>query len=178
MKARIAGLAAVAALGMGLVAAPAHAMGTGNPYLDLQTGVTYTVYKPTYTAGLPTRHVGGNTAGAPGVEENLVASFGTKKGPNITITEGNPMSSDIGTGRLVKSLTVQGHPAKVFAYCDPASTAACTIADVAKAGGYVQVMLPAAKGLRRTNVWVETSVPKPVSGNVLIKVAEGLRPVQ
>ena len=34
------------------ISPPAGAMGSGNPYEDLQVGVTYTVYEPTYTSGL------------------------------------------------------------------------------------------------------------------------------
>lgn len=168
---------AIAGAGLVAVATPAMAMGSGNPYQDMQVGVTYTVYEPTFTAGLKQQHVGPNLAGAPGVEENLFALFGKKHGRNMNITEGNPMSSDIGVGELVKTTKIQGQTAKVYAYCDPESTKKCTLADISKVGGHVDVTLPAGPGLRDTRVWVETVGPKAISGQQLIKVAQGLKPV-
>ena len=153
-------------------------MGSGNPYEDMQVGVTYTVYEPTYTAGLKQQHVGPNLVGDPGVEQNLFALFGKKHSRNMNITEGNPMSSNIGVGALVKTTKIQGQTAKIYAYCDPASTKKCTLADISKVGGHIDVTLPAATGLRDTRVWVETIGPKAISGQQLIKVAQGLKPVQ
>ncbi len=172
-------IAATALTGAGLVAvaAPAMAMGSGNPYQDMQTGVTYTVYEPTFTAGLKQQHVGPNLAGAPGIEQNLLALYGKKHGRNMNITEGNPMSSDIGVGELVKTTTIQGRTAKVYAYCDPESKKKCTLACVSKYGGHVDVTLPGGPGLRDTRVWVETVGPEAISGQQLIKVAQGLKPV-
>lgn len=172
-------IAATALTGAGLVAvaAPAMAMGSGNPYQDMQTGVTYTVYEPTFTAGLKQQHVGPNLAGEPGVDQNLLAVFGKKNGRNLNITEGNPMTSDIGVGELVKTVKIQGRDAKVYAYCDPESTKKCTLADIGKVGGHVDVTLPAGANLRDTRVWVETIQPSPISGKQLIKVAKGLQPV-
>lgn len=160
------------------LAASALAMGSGNPYEDMQVGVTYTVYEPTYTAGLKQQHVGPNMWGEPGVDQNLLAVFGKKNGRNLDITEGNPMTSDIGVGALVKTVKIQGRDAKVYAYCDPESTKKCTLADVGRYGGHIDVTLPAASGLRDTRVWLETIQPAPISGQQLIKVAQGLKPVQ
>lgn len=160
-----------------VAAGPATAMGSGNPYQDLQVGVTYTVYQPTFTAGLTARHVGPNLAGAPGVEQNLYAEFGKNNGRNFTIYEGNPMSSDIGAGGLVTKLTIQGQPATLVGYCPPSNNWTCTKADVGKYGGHIEVTLPAKAGLRPTKVWVETVGPKAISAQQLIKVAQGLKPL-
>lgn len=154
----------------------ASAMGTGDPYLDLQVGVTYTVYKPTYTAGLKTRSVGPNLAGAPGIEQNLFAKFGTSKGKHFFINEGNPPSSDVGEATLVAQTTVQGQAAKIYAFCDPATKKKCTQQDVAKVGGYLDVTLPAAPNLRPTIVWVESTGG--ITAKQLIRIANGLKPVQ
>jgi len=178
---RIRSTAAVTAIaGVALVAAaaPALAMGSGNPYEDMQVGVTYTVYEPTYTAGLKQKHVGPNMWHEEGVDQNMLALFGKNHGRNLNITEGNPMTSDIGQGELVRTFKIQGRTANVYAYCDPASTAKCTLADIGRLGGHIDVTLPAASpSLRETRVWVETIQPKPISGQQLIKVAKGLKPV-
>lgn len=162
------------------LASPAQAMGSGNPYDDLQGGVTYTVYSPTFTAGLNVRSVGGNAATAPGIEENLVASFGKRNGRNVTIYEGNPLGSDPGYGKLVMTATVQGAKASVYAFCDPATPSAwrsCSPASVSKVGGYLLVTLPAAKGLRPTSVQLETDGPKALSAQQLVQIARGMQPI-
>lgn len=169
----------LAAIAMSLAAAPsALASGSGNPYQDIQVGVTYTVYQPTFTAGLKQLKVGPMPATATGVETNVSAEFGKKNGRNFRIQEGNPMSTDIAQGALVSTQTVQGAQAKIYAYCDPGSTKKCTLADVSKVGGHLDVTLPAAAGLRETRVWVETIGPKPISGQQLVKIAKGLKPLQ
>ena len=167
-----------AAAGLAVVglSAPALAMGSGNPYQDMQVGVTYTVYQPSFVAGLKAQHVGGNLNCPAGTEENLLASYGKKSGRQFTITEGNPMCSDIGVGRAVLSTTISGAKATVFSYCDP--TRKCTKADVLKSGGHLAVILPAGNSaLRPTTVWIETYGKKNVSAEQLVQIAKGLKPV-
>jgi hypothetical protein len=171
----LAAAAAVLAL-----AAPAQAMGSGNPYEDMQAGVTYTVYSPTYTAGLNVVRAGGNAATAPGIEQNVFALYGKRNGRNISLYEGNPLGSDPGMGKVVMRTTVQGQPATVTAFCDPANAsqwARCKASDVNKVGGYLKVTLPAAKGLRPTVVIVETDGPFPVAAQQLVQFAKGLQPL-
>lgn len=158
-------------------AAPAAAMGSGNGYVDMQGGVTYTVYAPTFTAGLNVVSVGGNAATAPGIEQNLVATYGKANGRAFTIYEGNPLGSDPGMAVPVLSTTVQGKAATVYAFCDPAVPKRCKAADVGKVGGYLKVTLPAAKGLRPTVVVVETDGPQPIAAQQLVQVARGLQPI-
>lgn len=158
-------------------AIPASAMGTGNPWDDLQVGVTYTVYSPTFTAGLNVRSVGGNPATAPGIEENLVASYGKANGRGFTIYEGNPLGSDPGMAVPVLSTTVQGRAATVYAFCDPGAGRGCKAADVGAVGGYLRVTLPAAKGLRPTVVVIETDGPRPIAAQQLVQIARGLQPI-
>lgn len=177
MKLRITAIAAVSAAALAL-AAPALAMGSGNPYLDLQTGVTYTVYQPTFTAGLQPQHVGPNMFTTAGVDQNLFAQYGPRHGRDFDIIEGNPLSQDIGVGRLVKTVQVQGRQAKIYAYCDPTSSAPCNMGSISKVGGHLIVTLPAAANLRETIVTIETIVPKPLSGQQLVQIAQGLKPVQ
>ena len=159
-------------------ATPAMAMGSGNPYQDMQVGVTYTIYQPSFTAGLKAQHVGGNLNCPAGTEQNLLASYGTKTSRQFTISEGNPMCSDIGVGAAVLQTTINGAKATVYAYCDPSTGKKCTKADVARYGGHLTVVLPASgASLRATNVWVETFGTKNLSAQQLVQVAKGLKPV-
>jgi hypothetical protein len=167
-----AGIAALA------FAAPATAMGSGNPYQDLQVGVTYSVYQPTFTAGLKAQHVGGNLNCQAGTDQNLLGMYGRQNGRQFSITEGNPMCSDIGVGGAVLTTTINGAKATVYAYCDPSLGKKCTTSDVVKHGGHLTVILPAAGAtLRPTTVWVETFGGNNLSAQQLVRVARGLKPV-
>ena len=165
----------VASLGL----TPAVAMGSGDAYQDFQVGVTYTVYEPSFTAGLKAQHIGGNDLCPPGTEQNLLATYGKRSGRQFTIWEGNPMCSDIGVGQVVQTTTVNGAKAQVVAYCDPTSTAPCKRGSVGKFGGHLEVTLPAGgPGLRDTRVWIETYGAKNLSAQQLVQIAKSLRVVQ
>jgi len=170
-------VAATAVAGLGIVASalPAQAMGTGNPYEDIQVGVTYTVYQPSFTAGLKTpKNASGDGNCPSGTEENLIVKYGTKSGAGFTVFEGNPICSDPGDGQQVRAAKIQGATAKVYAYCDP--DASCMPQDVKRVGGYLLVTLPAATGLRKVNIEIETSGG--ISAHQLVKIARSLQPVQ
>lgn len=178
MRKPIAILAATAAALM--LAGPAHAMGSGNPYEDMQVGVTYTVYSPTFTAGLNVVKAGGNTATAPGIEQNFHAEYGKQNGRSFSIDEGNPLGFDMGLAVPVMTTKVQGQTATVYANCDdtnPSAVKRCKSSDVSKLGGYLKVTLPAAQGLRPTIVIVETEGPKPLAAQQLVQIAKGLQPI-
>ena len=74
--------------------------------------------------------------------------------------------------------SIDGAKATVHAYCDPASSKACTRADVLKYGGNLQVTLPAATGLRPTTVWIETFSAKNISAQQLVRIARSLKAIQ
>lgn len=171
-------LALAAAASTVLAAAvPAAAMGSGNPYLDQQTGVTYTVYQPTYGAGLRLQHAGGNAVCPAGTEQNLLTVYGKRSERQFTITQGNPMCSDVGEGTPVLRTTVRGARATVSAYCDPALERPCTRDDVRRFGGIIAMTLPAAPGLRPTTVWIETFSAHNLSAQQLVRIARSLQPV-
>ncbi len=157
--------------------APSFAMGSSDAFENMQVGVTYTVYEPMYTAGLKAQHIGGNALCAAGTEENLLATYGKKSGKHFTITEGNPMCSDIGAGSVVLKAKFNGATLVMQAYCDPASKHKCATADVKKLGGHIQVQMPGVGGLRSTTVWIETFGTKNLSGAQLVRIAKGLTPV-
>lgn len=170
-------IALTAVLAAGLAATgPAQAMGTGNPYDDLQVGVSYTVYEPAFTAGLSMSKGGSNAVCPPGTEANLSVSYGKHRGRNFTVSEGNPMCWDIGVGQKVLTTTINGARAVVYAYCDPASSAKCDASSVHKYGGHLAVTMPAASGLRPTTVWIETTSANNLSAQQLVQIAKGLKP--
>jgi len=175
MKSRVLALAAVLTATTGLIAGPALAMGSGNPYVDQQVGVGYTVYQPMYTAGLKTPTTANNPTCPEGTDQSLLVAYGKKSTAHFTVTEGKPMCADIGEGTTVLTTTVKGAKAVVVAYCDPAK--ACTKADVKKYGGNLNVTLPAVKPLSSTIVWVETTGKHALTANQLVLIAQSMRPV-
>ncbi len=176
MKLWVFGAVALIA-GSVVFASPTFAMGSSDAYENMQVGVTYTVYEPTYTGGLKPQHVGGNNLCPAGTEENLLATYGKKSGKHFTITEGNPMCSDIGIGADVLKAKFNGATLVMQAYCDPASKHKCTAADVKRFGGHVQVQMPGVGGLRPTTLWIETFGTKNLTGAQLVRIAKGLTPV-
>ncbi len=173
---KLLGVIAASAFVIG-VAAPAVAMGSGDAYENMQVGVTYTVYEPSYTAGIKAQHAGGNDLCQKGTEQNLTVIYGKADSQRLTITEGNPMCSDIGTGEVVLRTTSNVSMAYVQAYCDPASSQKCTKADVIKFGGHLEVTLPGVNGLRSTRIWIETYGGNNLSAQQLVRIARSLAPV-
>ena len=175
---RMAAAAASAGLLVSMATGTASAMGSGDAYEDMQVGVTYTVYEPSYTAGLKAQHIGGNDLCPEGTEENLVAIYGKRSKTQFSIWEGNPMCSDIGNGQVVATTMIDGAKAEVVAYCDPTSDEPCTRKSVKEYGGHVEVTLPAGgPGLRETRVWIETFSAKNLSTKKLLRIARSLAPV-
>ncbi len=171
--------AAAAVVGLGIVAsaAPAFAMGTGNPYEDIQVGVGYTVYQPSFTAGLktPKTATGGDDC-KPGVDENLVVAYGPKATPSFVVYEGNPLCTDLPQAQQVAAVKVAGATAKLYAFCPQSQS--CMRQDVKKLGGYIAVTLPAVSGLTNTNIQIQTDGQNAISARQLIKIARSLAPVQ
>jgi len=175
MKPRVLALAALIAGTCALAAGPALAMGSGNPYVDQQVGVGYTVYQPSYTAGLKTPTTANNPTCPEGTDQSLLVAYGTKKTKQFTVTEGKPMCADIGEGTTVLTTTIKGVKAVVVAYCDPGK--ACTKADVKKYGGNLNMTLPAVKPLTSTILWVETVGKHKLTAAQLVLIAKSMKPV-
>ena len=165
-------------LAAGVAASPALAMGTGNPYEDMQVGVTYTVYQPANTLGVKTPTAPTQFSECPaGVDEVLFVKYRKSGSLQFTVTEGNPICADIGSGPVVLTTTIDGRKARVIAYCDPASSAPCKVSDVKRYGGHLEVVLPAAPGLRKTTVWIETPANR-LTAQQLVTIGKSLDPVE
>lgn len=158
------------------VAAPAAAERTGNAWADLQASSTYSVWRPTYASGLRLQHAGPNLTCPLPSEPNLLAVYGTRSTRQFTLTEGNPVCSDIGEGQVVQRLRIRGARAELVAYCDPKGPR-CSPADIRTRGGHLAVTLPAQPGRRATTIWVETHSATNLTASQLIRVARGLQPV-
>ncbi|CAB4700566.1 unannotated protein [freshwater metagenome] len=150
-------LALVLALVM-VVPTTATAMGSGDKYSDAQTGLTYTVYKPSNTLGLKASKFSLLPC-QPGQEEWIYVKYGgTARYLEIMETMAKVKCSDPGISKYLRVAKINGITAKVYVYCDPAkaeSFAKCGVNDIARVGGYLIFTTKAAKGLKGTEIQVQ-----------------------
>ncbi|TRZ71426.1 MAG: hypothetical protein D4Q78_06540 [Streptomycetaceae bacterium] len=136
----------------------AIAMGSGDKFSDAQTGLTYTVYKPSNTLGLGLNKFQMISCGM-GSEQWIYAKYGgTKRYLEIMQTMAGVKCSDPGLSKYLKTLPINGVSAKLYVYCDPMNAAAfkkCATADIARVGGYLIFTNKAAKNLKRTEIQVQ-----------------------
>ena len=116
------------------------AMGATDRFADSQTGLTYSVYKPSNALGLKTTKFSLLPC-QPGQEDWIFVQYGgTKRYLQIMQTMGGVKCSDPGLSKYLRAALVNGNKAKVYAYCDPSqmSEAAykrCGTEDIARVGG-------------------------------------------
>ncbi|CAB4794817.1 unannotated protein [freshwater metagenome] len=134
------------------------AMGSGDKFSDAQTGLTYTVYKPSITLGLSASKFQLITCGV-GSEQWIYAKYGgTKRYVEIMQTMAGVKCSDPGISKQLKNVKINGVNAKVYVYCDPSRPAVfakCTTSDIARLGGYLIFTNKAAKNLKPTEIQVQ-----------------------
>ena len=136
------------------------AMGATDKFADSQTGLTYSVYKPSNTLGLKTTKFSLLTC-QPGQEDWIFVQYGgTKRYLQIMQTMGGARCSDPGLSKYLRAALVNGNKAKVYAYCDPSqiSEAAykrCGTEDIARVGGYLIYTTKALKGFKATEIQVQ-----------------------
>ena len=136
------------------------AMGATDKFADSQTGLTYSVYKPSNTLGLKTTKFSLLTC-QPGQEDWVFVQYGgTKRYLQIMQTMGGARCSDPGLSKYLRAALVNGNKAKVYAYCDPSqiSEAAykrCGTEDIARVGGYLIYTTKALKGFKATEIQVQ-----------------------
>ena len=161
-----------------LAPSAAVAMSSGDKYSDAQTGLTYTVYKPSNTLGLSGSDFQLLSCGE-NVEQWIYAKYGgTKRYLEIMETMAGVKCSDPGLSKQLRNVTINGVSAKLFVYCDPtkpASAAKCTTADIARLGGYLIFTNKAAKNLKRTEIQVQAIGG--ITYAQLLKVAKSLKTV-
>lgn len=161
-----------------LFPATAFAMGSGDKYSDVQTGLTYTVYKPSNTLSFPGKLFRLLDC-QPGEEQWLYAKYGgTARYVEIMQTMAGVKCSDPGLSKLLKPVLINGVKAQVHVYCDPAKTASfkkCGTADIVRMGGYLMFTTKEGKILQATEIQVQASAG--ISYAQMLTVAKGLKPV-
>ena len=161
-----------------LFPATAFAMGSGNKFSDAQTGLTYTVYKPSNTLGLPGKSFQLLEC-QPGEEQWLYAKYGgTARYLEIMQTMAGVKCSDPGLAKLLKPVVINGVKAQVYVYCDPAKAASfkkCGTADIVRVGGYLIFTTKRGKILTGTQIQVQGMGG--ITYAQLLTVAKGLKPV-
>ncbi len=176
----VAAVVALMSAGLALTG-PAQAMGSGDAYEDLQVGVTYTVYEPSYTGGMKLTHTGTQWTCEDGAEQNMLGGYGHRWKGGFNVNEGKPICSDPGgDGWDAGTVMVQGVKAHMEVYCDPADSAqwtSCSRSDMAKYGGALEFTLPGVGSLRSTDIIIETLGARPLSARQMVKVARSLRAV-
>ena len=141
-----------------LVMAPASAMGSGDKFSDAQTGLTYSVNKPSNTLGLRATKFSLLTC-QPGEEEWIYVKYGgTARYLEIMQTMAGVKCSDPGISKYLRVASINGVSAKVYVYCDPMKAASynkCGVEDIARVGGYLIFTTKDTKTLKGTQIQVQ-----------------------
>jgi hypothetical protein len=157
------------------------AMGATDKFADSQTGLTYSVYKPSNTLGLKTTKFSLLTC-QPGQEDWIFVQYGgTKRYLQIMQTMGGAKCSDPGLSKYLRAALVNGNKAKVYAYCDPtqmslAAYKRCGIEDIGRVGGYLIYTTKAVKPYAPTEIQVQGFGG--ITYAQLLAVAKGLKTVK
>lgn len=160
MKRLLTSVLSLVTLGIALFAGPASAMGSGSAYLDAQTGLTYSLYKPVNTLGIAQSKFQLLVCGGGG-EEWVYVNFvkGAKKIETMQTMSGAHCSNP-GLSVKMPTVKVNGMRASVFVYCDPTKPNAsknCKTSDIAKVGGYLMMTLPGYYKMKPTTMQVQVS---------------------
>ena len=157
------------------------AMGASDRFADSQTGLTYSVYKPSNTLGLKTTKFS-LLACQPGEQDWIFVQYGgTVRYLQIMQTMAGVTCSNPGLSKYLKTVLVNGIKAKVYAYCDPSqmSVAAykrCGIEDIGRVGGYLMFTTKPLKELSATEIQVQGIGG--ITYAQLVAVAKGLKTVK
>ena len=136
----------------------ASAMGSGDKFSDAQTGLTYSVNKPSNTLGLKATKFSLLTC-QPGEEEWIYVKYGgTTRYLEIMQTMAGVKCSDPGLSKYLRVASINGLSAKVYVYCDPMKATSykkCDVADIARVGGYLIFTTKDTKTLKGAQIQVQ-----------------------
>ena len=152
----------------------ALAMGSGDKYSDLQTGVTYVVYKPSNTLKLPPLNFEVRPCRLhPGKDEYLLAGFGgTDHGIALVETAAAFNCTGVDHPKSLGTIYINKIKAQLGIYC---SGTKCTASQFSKYGGEITFLAPATKSLKSTYIRVGTQGG--FTQAQLVAFAKGLKPV-
>jgi hypothetical protein len=155
---------------------PANAMGSGDKYQDLQTGVTYLVYKPAATTikDLPQLNFEVRPCRLfPKRDEYLLAGFGGMEvGISLVETSAKFNCTGFDNPAVTQKIKVNSLSATLGIYCP---TKTCKSEDVSKYGGEISFTAPGNKNLQSTFIRVGTRGY--ITYKQLLAFATGLKPV-
>ena len=127
-------IASLALLSLSLTPS-AQAMGSGDSYLDAQTGLTYQVLKPTNTKDLLLNSF--KLTPCKGSPEAIIqAKYGEDRSIQIQISPLKVKCGPTQGGRTVASTTINGSPGKITVLCPKTlSSKRCSTSDLQNYGG-------------------------------------------
>jgi len=177
MKRFLTSVISLLTFSVALSSCAASAMGSGNKYVDAQTGLTYSLYKPVNTLGLTQNKFQLLVCGGGG-EEWLYVNFvkGSKK-IEIMQTMSGEQCSNPGISVKMPAVKINGKNGSVFVYCDPTKPNAaknCKTSDIAKVGGYLMMTLPGYYKMKPTTMQVQVSAGLTYAD--LLSVAKSMTP--
>jgi len=153
---------------------PAFAMGSGNKYVDLQTGVTYRVLQPTNTLKLPVLNFEVRACRLhPGKDEYLLAGFGgMDHGIALVETAAAFNCTGVDDPQPLGTVMINGTKASIGIYC---ATGKCKASEFTQRGGEISFVVPASQGLKAT--YIRLGTQGGFTQAQLITFAKGLKPV-
>lgn len=158
-----------------LVAIPnaAFAMGSGDKYQDLQSGVTYVVYKPSNTLGLkPLNFEVRPCRLFPKKDQYLLAGFGgMDQGIALVETSAQFNCTGVDNPQSLGTTKINGITAKVGIYC----ATKCAASTFVQHGGEITWVTPKTKTLGST--YIRLGTQGGFTLKQLITFATSLKPV-
>ncbi len=155
---------------------PAGAMGSGNKYVDAQTGLSYQIWQPGSTGDLILNSFKLLSCG-PKKEQWLAAIYGEQRSVQFLETDAAVQCSNPGLGVKVATATINGAKAIIVAFCDPAKPKqwkSCKTADIHNYGGYAMWKTKETKLLHATSIEVLVSG---LTYADLLKMSRAMTPV-
>ena len=160
-----------------LLPSSAWAMGSGDKYVDAQTGLSYQVLRPAFTTDLLLNSFKLLSCGA-GKEQWVAAIYGEDRQIQFLETDAAVQCSNPGLGVQVATATINGFKSKVVVFCDPSKKVEwknCKSSDMKSLGGYIIWKTKATKNLHATSVEV---LGTGISYSDLLKVSRSMKTVQ
>jgi len=162
------------AVGLVLPASVASAMGSGDKFSDLQTGVTYAVYKPSNTLNLkPLNFEVRPCRLFPGKDSYLLTGYGGMD-LGIALVESSAAYNCAGVDhpKSLGTISINGIKAKLGIYC---SGVKCVASKFSQFGGEITFTAPGTKNLKPS--FIRLGTQGGFSQAQLIAFAKGLKRV-
>jgi len=153
----------------------ASAMGSGDKFSDLQTGVTYAVYKPSNTLNLkPLNFEVRPCRLFPGKDSYLLAGYGGMD-QGIALVESSAAYNCAGADhpKSLGTIAINGIKAKLGIYCSGIN---CVASKFSHFGGEITFTAPGTKSLKPT--FIRLGTQGGFSQAQLITFAKGLKRVE